>query len=139
MALTDNNMAGWTRRTAEVLDSWSTNGVNSGLVTNKGNQKTTITSSTAETTIASAVAATFLDVYGLVLANTSASACNVTIKDATSGTTRFVIAVPAGDTRGFMLPTDAAHKQASANNNWTATCSASVASMEITVLYLKRT
>ena len=103
----------------------------------KGNQKTTITSSTSETTIVTAVASTFLDLYGLVIANTSASACNVTIKDATSGTTRFIFAVPAGETRGFMIPESGAHLQASVNNNWTATCSASVASIEITAMFVK--
>lgn len=103
----------------------------------KGIQQTTITSSTAETTIVTAVASTFLDLYGILIANSSASACNVTIKDATSGTTRFIIAVPAGETRGFMLPVDSAVPQAAVNNNWRATCSASVASIEITALYVK--
>ena len=103
----------------------------------KGVQKTTITASTSETTIVTAVASTFLDLYGLIISNTDASACNVTIKDATSGTTRAVIAVPAGDVRGFMLTESAAIPQASVNNNWTATCSASVTSIEITALYVK--
>lgn len=103
----------------------------------KGVQKTTITSSTAETTIVTAVASTFCDLYGLVIANTSATACNVTIKDATGGTTRAILSVPAGDTRGFMLPVDSAIPQAAVNNNWTATCSASVASIEITAMYVK--
>lgn len=105
----------------------------------KGNQQTTITSSTAETTIVTAIASTFNDLYGLVIANTSATACNVTIKDNTAGTTRFVFAVPAGDTRGFMLPESAAHKQGTVNNTWTATCSASVASISITALYVQNT
>lgn len=103
----------------------------------KGVQQTTITSSTSETTIVTAAASTFHDLYGLILTNTSATACNVTIKDATAGTTRAVIAVPAGDTRGFMLPVDAAIPQATVNNNWTATCSASVASIQVTALYVK--
>lgn len=100
-------------------------------------QQTTITSSTSETTIVTAAASTFHDLYGLILTNTSATACNVTIKDATAGTTRAVIAVPAGDTRGFMLPVDAAIPQATVNNNWTATCSASVASIQVTAMYVK--
>ena len=105
----------------------------------KGQQKTTITSSTSETTIVTAVASTFLDLYGLIIANTSATACNVTIKDSTSGTTRFIIAVPAGETRGFMVGASSAVPQATVNTNWTATCSASVASIEITALYVKNT
>lgn len=100
-------------------------------------QKTTITSSTSETTIGTAVASTFLDLYGLILANTSATPCNVTIKDSTAGTTRAIIAVPAGETRGFMLTESASIPQATVNTNWTATCSASVASIEITALFIK--
>lgn len=100
-------------------------------------QQTTITSSTTETTVLTAVASTFLDVYGVIVANTSATACDVTFKDATAGTTRFNIYVPAGETRGFMLPMDAAHNQSAVNGNWTATCSASVASIKITVLAVK--
>lgn len=103
----------------------------------KGVQQTTITSSTTETTVVTAVASTFLDVYGVVATNTSATVTKVTFKDSTTGTTRFVIEVPATDTRGFMLPVSAAVPQAAVNNNWTATCGTSVASVEITMLYIK--
>lgn len=103
----------------------------------KSNQQTTITSSTGETTIVTADATNFLDLYGLILTNTSATGTKVTIKDSTAGTTRMVIYCPATDTRGFMLPESAAHKQAANNNNWTATCGTSVASMEITALFVK--
>lgn len=103
----------------------------------KGMQSTTITSSTAETTIVTAVASTFLDLYGLIVANTSATATTVTIKDSTSGTTRATIRVPAGDTRGFMLPVDSALPQATVNNNWTATCADSVASIVVSAYYVK--
>ncbi len=103
----------------------------------KGVQKTTITSSTGETTIITSVSSVFLDLYGLIVANTSATATSVTIKDASSGTTRIILRVPAGDTRGFMLTESAAIPQASATNNWTATCADSVASIEITALYVK--
>lgn len=100
----------------------------------RANQVTTITASVAETTIVTAVASFMLDLYGLIITNTSATAVNVAIKDATAGTTRMNIAVPAGDTRGFMLPASDGHKQATANNNWTATSSASVSSLVITAL-----
>lgn len=100
----------------------------------KAVQQTTITSSTAETTIVTSVASTFLDLYGLIIANTSATGTTCTIKDATSGTTRAVIYVPPTDTRGFMLPVSAGIPQASAGNNWTLTSSASVASLQITAL-----
>lgn len=100
----------------------------------KANQQTTITSSTAETTIVTAVASVFLDLYGLIITNTSSLGTKVTIKDATAGTTRFVFWVPANDTRGFMLNESAAVKQAATNNNWTATAGTAVSSLEITAL-----
>jgi hypothetical protein len=103
----------------------------------KLHQKTTITSSTSETTVLTAAASTFHDVYGVIVTNTSATATEVTFKDATAGTTRFIISAPANDTRGFMLPVDAAFTQAAVNNNWTATCADSVASIEITVIAVK--
>ncbi len=103
----------------------------------KGIQQTAIGNTTSETTIVSAVASTFLDLYGVILANSSVTATNVTIKDATSGTTRAVIYVPGNDTRGFMLPESGAIPQAAVNNNWTATCSAAVGTLFATALYVK--
>src|SRR6185312_12904114 len=70
----------------------------------KGRQVTTITSSTAETTVVTAVASTFLDLYGLIIENTSATATEISFKDSTAGTVAFKIYVPAGDTRGFVFP-----------------------------------
>ena len=103
----------------------------------KVNQITTITTSTAETTVFTAVGSTFLDVYGVIVVNSSATASNIAFKDSTAGTTRFNIYVPAGDTRGFMLPVDSAITQTTINNNWTATSSASVTSIIITMLAVK--
>lgn len=104
----------------------------------KARQVTTLTSSTAETTIITAIASTFNDVYGLILSNTSATATEVTVRDATAGGTISSFMVPAGDTRGFMLPLDSAIPQATVNNNWTAQCGTSVASLKVTALYVKR-
>jgi hypothetical protein len=103
----------------------------------KGAQTTTITSSTAETTVVTADATYKLDVYGIIVTNTSATATEVTFKDSTAGTSRFMISVPANDMRGFMLPIDSGHLQNAANNNWTGTCADSVASVVITVLFVK--
>lgn len=105
----------------------------------KVNQITTITASTAETTVVTAVASTFVDVYGVVVVNSSATATNVSFKDSTAGTTRFNVYVPAGETRGFMLPESAAFAQTAVNSNWTATSSASVTSLIITMLGVKNT
>lgn len=101
----------------------------------RGNQVTTITNSTSETTIVTADATYKLDLYGLIVTNTSATPLNVAIKDSNAGTTRMNIAVPANETRGFMLPADAGHKQNAVNTTWTATCSASVTSVIITALF----
>ncbi len=103
----------------------------------KGNQNTTITSSTGETTIVTADATYKLDLYGLVLTNTSGTGTKVTIKDSTAGTTRFIIYVPPNDTRGFMLPSCDGHKQNAANNNWTATCGTSVADLVVTAMFVQ--
>ncbi len=103
----------------------------------KGEASITITSSTAETTLIAAVASTFLDLYGLILSNTSATATEVTIRDATGAGTARSFMVPAGDMRGFMLSEGAALKQATVNNNWTAQCTTSVASLKIDALYVK--
>ncbi|MEO5949837.1 MAG: hypothetical protein ABIQ04_00140 [Candidatus Saccharimonadales bacterium] len=105
----------------------------------KANQITTITASTAETTIVTAVASSFLDLYGLIVTNTSPTAINVVIKDATAGTTRLTIAVPGNDTRGLMLPESGAIKQSAVTNNWTATVSNAVTSVIITALTVANT
>lgn len=105
----------------------------------RGRQVTTITASTAETTIVTAVAATYFDLYRLLITNTSATACNVTIKDATAGATEEIIAVPAGETRGWSGPETAASNQTAVNNNWTATCGTAVSSIVITAWYFKNT
>jgi hypothetical protein len=104
----------------------------------KARQVTTITASTAETTIVTAIAATFNDLYGLFLTNTSATATEVTIRDATGAGTATPFMVPAGQTVGYTLPLDSAIPQAAVNTNWTATCATSVTSLKVTALYVKR-
>ncbi len=108
--------------------------VQASIRTLKAVQQTQISNSTSETTIVTAVASTFLDLYGLILANSGASATTVTVKDDTAGTTRAKIVVPAGETRGFMLPCDAGIPQAVVNKPWTATCSAATTALEVTAL-----
>lgn len=98
------------------------------------NKQTQVTNG-VEKVIAAKVAGEFHDLYGLVLANTSSTNCNVTVKDSLAGTTRFVFAVPANDTRGFMLPKDSAHKQANINTDWTVTLSQTITAMEVTAMW----
>ncbi len=101
----------------------------------KGRQVTTITSSTAETSIVTKIPRVYLDVYGLVISNSSATASEVTIKDSLAGSTVMTFEVPATETRGFMLPWQSAVQQSAANQDWTATCGTSVASIKITALF----
>lgn len=104
----------------------------------KGQLYLKITSSTNVATLIPAYEREYADVYMLVIANTSGSNCNVTIRDSEdTNAKKFVFAVPANDTRGFALPKASAHQQTSINKPWTAQCSASVDSIEITALFTK--
>lgn len=98
----------------------------------RATQSTTITSSTTETTILTAGAAGVLhDVTNLIITNSSATDVVVTIRDDTAGTAVMFIGVKAGCTAGFAAPQ--AVPQTAAAKNWTAQCSASVASVSIFV------
>lgn len=119
-------------RTNAIFDDIGRQVVVSGQVRDlMTHQATTITSSTSETTVLTAVASTFLDITLVVIANKSATATLVTFKDSTAGTIRFVVYVPAGQTIGFAPPRPVT--QAAVNNNWTATCGSSVDSVYIFV------
>lgn len=98
-------------------------------------QHTQIASSSSETTIGTAVASTFLDLVSLVITNQTATAVNVTIKDATAGTTRMIIALAAngGAVLSFPVPVT----QASVNNNWTATLSSGSVTVNIFAQFVK--
>lgn len=104
----------------------------------KGVTQTQISSSTSETTIVAAGGASvFVDLYGLILANTGATTTKVVVKDDTAGTTRAIIEVPTLETRGFTFPVDSAIPQAVANKPWTATCASSTAALEVTAMWVK--
>lgn len=110
------------------------------LRTMKSDQKTTISASTAETTIiAAGGAGVFNDPYMIALANSGASTTKVDIRDDTGGTIRATIEVPAGDTRGFALPVDSGLSQAVANKVWTAQCSVATTALEVTAMFAVNT
>ncbi len=94
---------------------------------------------TGETVIATASAGQFHDVYGLILANTSATAATIILKDVTAGTSKAEFEVPGGDTRGFMVPAVDGIPSAATNTNWTVTMGTAVTSMVITALYVSKT
>lgn len=92
-------------------------------------QHTQIASSSSETTIITAVASTFCDLTQLVLTNATATAVSVTIKDATAGTTRLIVALAASGGAVISFPRPV--KQAAVNNNWTATLSSAAVTVNI--------
>lgn len=100
-----------------------------------GSQRTTITTSTSETTIVTAAASVFNDLFLLTFKNTSGSALRVDIRDTTAGTIIDDIYLPAGDTRGW-APTRSL-PQSAVNTNWTAQCSASVTDVRVTAWFVK--
>lgn len=104
---------------------------------NKANAVLTLTASTTETSLIAAIASTFNDVYGVIIENTSATATEVVFRDSLAGTVQFSFMVPAGETRGFMLPSSDGFKQTTVNTAWTAQCTTSVSSVKITALYVK--
>jgi hypothetical protein len=102
----------------------------------KGIQKTSITVNTETIVLTAGGAGVFNDVYAIVVTNKSATDVFVDFRDASAGTVRMTLAVPAGDTRGFTVAVDSAMVQAVAANNWTATVSSAVISIEISMLYV---
>lgn len=80
-------------------------------------QQTAITGTT-ETTIVTAVAATFNDLSTLVITNAANQATTVTIRDATAGTIRAIFDLAASG--GIVLNLPIPWKQAVVNTNWTA-------------------
>lgn len=102
------------------------------------NYHVTITASTSETEITNATPQNLhICPYLLLCVNTSAAATDVTIREQTSGTIKTVLAVPAGETRGFVLdPRSPLRSYADYNTQWTATSSASVSSLEITTAWV---
>ena len=101
-------------------------------------QHTQIASSSAETTILTAGAAgVFHDLTALIITLQTATACTVTIKDSTAGTTRMILQLPAtvGAIAGatFTVPVP----QATAANNWTATLSSAAVTVNFFVQAIK--
>jgi hypothetical protein len=108
-----------------------------------GIQTTTISASTAETTIITAGGAgVFNDLCQLIITTTnSGAAATITIKDATAGTTRMVVDYPnqAAFPAPLIIPFSVPVPQAVSNANWTATVSANASSVKITAVFAKNT
>lgn len=100
-----------------------------------GSQTTTITNSTTETTIVTAIASTFCDLTHLTLTNATGTAVTATLKDATAGTTRGIYALAANG--GIVLAFPTPKTQAAVNNNWTITLSALSITVNVVAEYVK--
>lgn len=104
-----------------------------------GTQTTTISASTAETTIVTAGAAGVLnDLMMLIISNTSTStSTRIDFRDATSGTILFSLqSVGGGAPVGFALG-GVPIPQTTAANNWTAQCGTSTTDIRIYAVYVK--
>ena len=102
-----------------------------------GTQTTTLSASTSETTIATAVASTFLDLVLLVISNTS-SATNTRIdfRDTTAGSVLFSLQSNGGQPPiGFS--TSRPIPQTSVNTNWTAQCATSTTDVRVYAVFEK--
>lgn len=99
----------------------------------RATQTTTISNSSSETTIFTAVSSVFLDVVMFIFSNTSGTATRIDIRDTTAGTVLGSVYVPAGDMRGFAVPGETI-PQTSVNTNWTATCATAVTDIRVYAL-----
>ena len=99
--------------------------------------RVTIASSNAETTILTAISGVLLDLTSLDITNSTATAGTVTIRDATAGTARAIynLASNGGIIKIWPVP----FKQTTAANNWTATVSTSTVAVDIVVQAMNET
>jgi hypothetical protein len=100
-----------------------------------GMQTTTITTTTETTVLTAGGAGVFCDISSMSITNSSATAVQVSLKDATAGTTRQTWWIPAGG--GGPMSFNPPLPQTTANNNWTITLGAAVTSIFVNVTYIK--
>ncbi len=98
-------------------------------------QSTTITSSTAATTIVTAVASTFLDLVSLTFTNSSATGTVVQLYNDDGTTLRWTGYVPATDMRGIVFSVP--FTQAAVNKAWKVITVTSVASVYVTAQFVE--
>jgi hypothetical protein len=102
-----------------------------------GTQTTTISASTSETTIVTAVASTFLDLVMLIVSNTStATNTRIDFRDTTAGSVLFSLQSNGGQPPvGFALPVPI--PQTTVNTNWTAQCATSTTDVRVYAVFAK--
>ena len=93
--------------------------------------------STTETTILAATAATYNDLTGIMVSNTSTTtAVRIDFRDATAGTIQFSLSLAANGGAVIMPPVP--FNQTTVNNNWTAQLSVVGPSVRLTVFAIAR-
>lgn len=100
----------------------------------------TLTATIVEATVLPAVAATFLDITGIQITNSSATATLVTLRDLSAGITtniRKIFSIAAGG--GIAVTFNPPLAQGAVNNNWTLTCGTAVSSIYCMIDYIKNT
>lgn len=102
-----------------------------------GTQTTTLSASTAETTIVTAAASVFNDLVMLIISNTSTGTnTRIDFRDTTAGTVLFSLQSNGGQPPvGFALPVPI--PQTSVNTNWTAQCATSTTDVRIYAVFAK--
>lgn len=100
-------------------------------------QTTTISASTSETTIGTAVSSVFLDIIMLIVSNTStATNTRIDFRDTTAGSILFSLQSNGGQPPiGFSLATPI--PQTSVNTNWTAQCGTSTTDLRVYLVTAK--
>ena len=98
------------------------------------NAMVTLTTTT-ETTIVGAIAATFNDIDALILTNTSATGTRVDFRTVTAGTVVFSVWLPATTT--LTIDVSSLLKQATVNTAWTAQLSVAVTDVRITAVSVR--
>lgn len=103
-----------------------------------GTTPTTISASTAETTIVAATASVFNDLVMLIVSNTSAGTnTRIDFRDTTGGAVLFsLFSVAGAPPVGFALPVPI--PQTAVNTNWTAQCATSTTDVRIYAVYAKQ-
>jgi hypothetical protein len=102
-----------------------------------GTQTTTLSASTAETTIVTQAASIFNDLVMLIVSNTSAATnTRIDFRDTTAGTVLFsLFSVGGAAPVGFALPVPI--PQTTVNTNWTAQCATSTTDIRIYAVFVK--
>ena len=104
-----------------------------------GVQTTTIAASAAETTIITAGGAGVFDDISMlsICMGTTATATTATLKDATAGTTRAIIDLPATQGNCTTLSLIPQMPQSAANANWTITLGSAVPTVHVNAVFVK--